>query len=312
MKGAAELATSFIIKGLTSVIGAAESVVGAVQAVMFAIQDIASGNALNRVALAFGIIKEKALEAARAIASGAGREKLTKQIEATRNANALLAGDIVSNEAKQAKAIGKTAALFDKLRKSAQEVKKAINAPADPTGASALKAAIDARNKDKEARSKSLIDMKEMEKFAGKAAEKEKKKKTEAEKWKEKIKKANMELAKAKKLQSDLLRQAQQLQAKTTFGGALGALSDIASRANDKNLSAFQRIEQSELLDLGKKKFQQFDPNKAGTKAQNIEITITADEKGIITPVITSKEFEGKVTTITKNVVDKQARTNSQ
>ena len=102
------------------------------------------------------------------------------------------------------------------------------------------------------------------------------------------------------------------MNAGTTFNGAIGSLAKLSKDIGNTGLVATEQESRlKRLFTSGLNKFQEFDPNQV-QKKQEIMITVTADQNGIITPVVESKQLEIKVTNIAKQTVTSQARKNDR
>lgn len=135
------------------------------------------------------------------------------------------------------------------------------------------------------------------------------------EEYKNKIKKVNEELQKS----NSLVRQLQRGQTETTTSGAgfsqgITALSEILSKANDPNRSTFERSAQQRLFDRSRLQFagagSGFDQRRR--EQQKLEVVITTDEAGIITPVVKSEQLNQQVVTVVTRTINQQSRINDR
>ena len=133
-------------------------------------------------------------------------------------------------------------------------------------------------------------------------------------KYKAEIKKANSELTKS----SQLVRQLQQRQQEAAMGGGtfatnITALSNILSRANDPNRDVFERSAQQRLFDRSRLQLAGMGVDgRRSQQQQKLEVTITTDEAGIISPVVKSQQLDEKVVSVVTRTVNQQARINDR
>ena len=146
-----------------------------------------------------------------------------------------------------------------------------------------------------------------------KIAEEQEKGNKKTNEWKEKLKKANEELRKSNQLVQMLQKAQDNLVQSATFGGTVDSLAKLTTQAAGAQRGTGEREGLNRLLTAGFNKFQQFDPmSLSGQGQQKIEITIAADEAGIITPVVKSQQLNDQVVTIVTKTVNQQARTNDR
>jgi hypothetical protein len=90
-------------------------------------------------------------------------------------------------------------------------------------------------------------------------------------------------------------------------------LSEILSKANDPNRSTFERSAQQRLFDRSRLQFagagSGFDQRR---EQQKLEVVITTDEAGIITPVVKSEQLNQQVVTVVTRTINQQSRINDR
>ena len=149
--------------------------------------------------------------------------------------------------------------------------------------------------------------------ISDKLLESQNKRNKKTDEWKEKLKKANEELRKSQQAVTALQKAQENLVQSATFGGAVDALSKLTTQASGAQRGTGEREGLQRLLTTGFNKFQQFDPmNLTGQGQQKIEVTITTDEAGIITPVVKSQQLNDQVVTVVTKTINQQARVNDR
>ena len=284
MKKAAELAASFMLSGI-------QSVVAAFSQLLTIINDIEIG--LKRLEIA--ALKTRQLgQALKATFGGifidtenaAGEQAAAAVLQAEKELNALFKKESLILDSPLAKGL-------KKFKEELEAPKSFIPSIADFV---------------KENTSANLIDVKKLDEAQAKTNKK-------TDKYKEKLKKVNEELKKANMMVRQLQRGQSSVSSAggTSFSQGITALSEILSKANDPNRSTFERSAQQRLFDRSRLQFagagSGFDQRR---EQQKLEVVITTDEAGIITPVVKSEQLNQQVVTVVTRTINQQSRINDR
>lgn len=306
LKNAANAAAKFILESFRVIVSAAEFATMSLQRLKNTITDIPDqvGRAATITASA---IKEKLIksfiDAEKQMGVFADAKKIARlesELRVVQRTMLLVAQDAEKAANRQNEALNKTARFFGKLQVARQKASESLE-----VSESFIPSIITHTFSDK---STSMLDMatKETEKQKNKAKERN----TQADKWKEKLKLANNELRQANSLLEQARMKTAQLSGGADFGSSIKALSDIAAKTTGSGTDVFTRDAQQRILKTAQQRFQstRFQENKP----QRVEITLTADQQGIITPVVKSGEFNEEVVKIITKTIGNQARGNDR
>ena len=180
---------------------------------------------------------------------------------------------------------------------------------------------INALNKFADSIGKAQVDgavevYKELDKTFNDKLNKQTKEEKSANKFKKKLEEQNELIKKQAQLMEKVKLEAEQLRGESSFSAGLKSLSDVLARSKDSSRSLSEQNEQRKLYSMALGSVNSGGGLAAlagGTGgAQKVEVMITVDEAGMITPVVNSKQLDDKVVTVVTRTVNKQAKLNDR